>query len=167
VLAEANFILRAWLRSGNTGAGQGVVQFLTALKTYKQPATMRFEVSTYGAILGRTGLSGAFPSPRRSQDFQANGAASRRVAWQRHDGPHRSAAVAGLDLQLSTNLPEAFAQAGDADADDHLLDALTQPGREAASFIADLELDSSHENEDDFSTSEFRLISPNSQPHRH
>jgi hypothetical protein len=134
VLAEANFILRAWLRSGNTGAGQGVVQFLTALKTYKQPATMRFEVSTYGAILGRTGLSGAFPSPRRSQDFQANGAASRRVAWQRHDGPHRSAAVAGLDLQ---------------------------PGREAASFIADLELDSSHENKDDFSTSEFRLISPN------
>jgi hypothetical protein len=61
----------------------------------------------------------------------------------------------------SDNLPEAFAQAGDADADDHLLDALTQPGREAASFIADLELDSSHENEDDFSTSEFRLISPN------
>src|SRR6266446_4169278 len=133
-------LLRAWLRSGNTGAGQGVVQFLTALKTYKQPATMRFEVSTYGAILGRSGLSGAFPSPRRSRDFQANGAASRRVAWQRHDGPHRSAAVAGLDLQLSTNLPQAFAHSGDADADGygHLLDALAQPGREASSFIADL-----------------------------
>src|SRR6516165_2940944 len=28
VLAEANFVLHAWLRSGNTGAGQGVVQFL-------------------------------------------------------------------------------------------------------------------------------------------
>jgi hypothetical protein len=29
VLAEANFILHSWLRSGNTGAGQGVVQFLS------------------------------------------------------------------------------------------------------------------------------------------
>jgi Transposase DDE domain group 1 len=29
VLAEANFVLHAWLRSGNTGAGQGVVQFLS------------------------------------------------------------------------------------------------------------------------------------------
>jgi hypothetical protein len=29
VLAEANFVLHAWLRSGNTGAGQGAVQFLT------------------------------------------------------------------------------------------------------------------------------------------
>src|SRR6516164_3856284 len=28
VLAEANFVLHAWLRSGNTGAGQGAVQFL-------------------------------------------------------------------------------------------------------------------------------------------
>jgi Transposase DDE domain group 1 len=28
VLAETNFILHSWLRSGNTGAGQGVVQFL-------------------------------------------------------------------------------------------------------------------------------------------
>jgi hypothetical protein len=29
VLAEANFVLHAWLRSGNTGAGQGAVQFLS------------------------------------------------------------------------------------------------------------------------------------------
>ena len=29
VLAEANFVLHSWLRSGNTGAGQGVVQFLS------------------------------------------------------------------------------------------------------------------------------------------
>src|ERR1700704_528566 len=29
VLAEANFVLHSWLRSGNAGAGQGVVQFLT------------------------------------------------------------------------------------------------------------------------------------------
>ena len=29
VLTEANFVLHSWLRSGNTGAGQGVVQFLT------------------------------------------------------------------------------------------------------------------------------------------
>ena len=29
VLAEANFVLHAWLRSGNTGAGQGVEQFLS------------------------------------------------------------------------------------------------------------------------------------------
>jgi hypothetical protein len=28
-LAEANFVLHAWLRSGNTGAGQGVEQFLS------------------------------------------------------------------------------------------------------------------------------------------
>jgi hypothetical protein len=27
-LAEANFVLHAWLRSGNTDAGQGAVQFL-------------------------------------------------------------------------------------------------------------------------------------------
>jgi hypothetical protein len=30
VLAEANFVLHAWLRSGNTGAGQGAEQFLGA-----------------------------------------------------------------------------------------------------------------------------------------
>ena len=29
VLAEANFVLHAWLRSGNTGAGQGAEQFLS------------------------------------------------------------------------------------------------------------------------------------------
>ena len=29
VLAEANFVLHAWLRSGNSGASQGVVQFLS------------------------------------------------------------------------------------------------------------------------------------------
>ena len=29
VLAEANFVLHAWLRSGNTGAGQGAGQFLS------------------------------------------------------------------------------------------------------------------------------------------
>src|ERR1700730_1744393 len=29
VLAEANFVLHSWLRSGNTGAGHGVVQFLS------------------------------------------------------------------------------------------------------------------------------------------
>jgi hypothetical protein len=29
VLGEANLVLRAWLRSGNTGAGQGTVQFLS------------------------------------------------------------------------------------------------------------------------------------------
>src|SRR5499427_900398 len=29
VLAEANFVLHAWLRSGNTGAGQGAVPFLS------------------------------------------------------------------------------------------------------------------------------------------
>jgi hypothetical protein len=29
VLAEANFVLHAWLRSGNTGAGQGAAQFLS------------------------------------------------------------------------------------------------------------------------------------------
>ena len=29
VLAEANFVLHAWLRSGNTGAGQGATQFLS------------------------------------------------------------------------------------------------------------------------------------------
>jgi hypothetical protein len=29
VLAEANFVLHAWLRSGNTGAGQEAVQFLS------------------------------------------------------------------------------------------------------------------------------------------
>lgn len=29
VLAEANFVLHSWLRSGNTGASQGVVQFLS------------------------------------------------------------------------------------------------------------------------------------------
>jgi hypothetical protein len=29
VLAEANFVLHAWLRSGNSGAGQGAVQFLS------------------------------------------------------------------------------------------------------------------------------------------
>jgi hypothetical protein len=29
VLAEANFVLHSWLPSGNTGAGQGVVQFLS------------------------------------------------------------------------------------------------------------------------------------------
>jgi Transposase DDE domain group 1 len=29
VLAEANFVLHSWLRSGSTGAGQGVVQFLS------------------------------------------------------------------------------------------------------------------------------------------
>ena len=28
-MAEANFVLHAWLRSGNTGAGQGVAQFLS------------------------------------------------------------------------------------------------------------------------------------------
>jgi hypothetical protein len=28
-LAEANFVLHAWLRSGNTGAGQGAAQFLS------------------------------------------------------------------------------------------------------------------------------------------
>jgi hypothetical protein len=28
-LAEANFVLHAWLRSGNTGAGQGAMQFLS------------------------------------------------------------------------------------------------------------------------------------------
>jgi hypothetical protein len=43
VLAEANFVLHAWLRSGNAGAG------------YKQPATLRFEIFTCGAILGRSG----------------------------------------------------------------------------------------------------------------
>jgi Transposase DDE domain group 1 len=29
VLAEANFVLHAWLRSGNTGSGQGAAQFLS------------------------------------------------------------------------------------------------------------------------------------------
>ena len=29
VLAEANFVLHSWLRSGDTGAGQGAVQFLS------------------------------------------------------------------------------------------------------------------------------------------
>lgn len=29
VLAEANFVLHAWLRSGNSGASQGAVQFLS------------------------------------------------------------------------------------------------------------------------------------------
>jgi len=29
VLAEANFVLHSWLRSGNSGAGQGAVQFLS------------------------------------------------------------------------------------------------------------------------------------------
>ena len=29
VLAEANFVLHAWLRSGKAGAGQGAVQFLS------------------------------------------------------------------------------------------------------------------------------------------
>src|ERR1700757_2949197 len=29
VLTEANFVLHSWLRSGNTGAGQGVVHFLS------------------------------------------------------------------------------------------------------------------------------------------
>ena len=49
--------------------------------------------------------------------------ASRRVAWQRHDGPYSSSAIAGFDLQLSADLAQAFAHAGDADADGytHLL----------------------------------------------
>ena len=56
-------------------------------------------------------------------DFGISGTASRRVAWQRHDGPYSSSAVAGLDLQLSADLAQAFAHTGDADADGyaHLL----------------------------------------------
>src|ERR1700674_4176721 len=85
------------------------------------------------------------PSKNGAASRRQRRTASRRVAWQRHDGPYSSAAVAGLDLQLSADLAQAFAHAGDADADGyaHLLVALTQPGREAPSFIADLEPDSS------------------------
>jgi hypothetical protein len=39
VLAEANFVLHAWLRSGNSGAGQGAAQFLSeALSLLSQSA---------------------------------------------------------------------------------------------------------------------------------
>ena len=38
-LAEANFVLHAWLRSGNTGAGQGVVQFLREALCKKKRVT--------------------------------------------------------------------------------------------------------------------------------
>lgn len=42
VLAEANFVLHSWLRSGNTGAGQGVVNFLNeALNLLGQEQPLR------------------------------------------------------------------------------------------------------------------------------
>ena len=74
--------------------------------------TFRFQPSTKRTF---SQSSWTITSPRREDETVEALVASRRLAWQRHDRPHRGAAVAGLDL-LSADLAEAFAHAGDGDA---------------------------------------------------